>query len=721
MQKEGRQMNKKEKQGKKPKREKKPRQEKKGFQFADWDYDMVDESIPNLPASWVGFWAWRIRRMFLGLKLSKSTFLLLLKALLAFVAISAASYYFNIFFWAWINDSMWIGWGKGYGNIAGFLIPGGAFNTGNGIIGLEPIAALLDLLFKRGGSYSVPNGLLAWPFTLAVGCLATYLISNILTRGPAGILRDLAGIPVYLHHYAGRGSKKFWRFLLEGVFYATVLGFVVVNPFAVPLLGAYILLCFGQEANNPRVFSLFLRRCRLYKKAKKGKGEAGEKPLLADTMLQIFSLGLGLFVYSLLNLLVWNLFGYHFFARLIFSLLLGGMTLTLSGGSRRRKLGKAMGMLAITTGVLAVSHVTAFAHDGGASESGGTWSGLKRNAGFSDMDASSKLGVAGLNIGALHASRLVNYADILMDSKTRLTATDQFILDRMFNMYDRYYRGEPVSVEEFNSLRDLYIKNLNGQLSDDVNYQRSWGETLWDDTKTALSNSFREFAEGQTINSVIARLPLGVATYGYSELALAPFGAAYDAYGRVQSGNSNAWSVWSGTMGNQIFNLALGEACGRAVGSASGAMYNAMAGASGAVRSLQSSSAQWMGSASNSISRSTASFVNSVSRGVQGMADTLSQMGQYANVSGSQRFYSQSWDHGVVNVMNETVNSAAGTAATGAAGQAISSWSQGSGGSSGGTSGGSSGGSSSGGSSSGGGSDGTLWGARQQYADEFGF
>ena len=120
------------------------------------------------------------------------------------------------------------------------------------------------------------------------------------------------------------------------------------------------------------------------------------------------------------------------------------------------------------------------------------------------------------------------------------------------------------------------------------------------------------------------------------------------------------------------------------------------------------------------------------------MADTLSQMGQYANVSGSQRFYGQSraaqelrgtspmhaqasWDHGVVNVMNETVNSAAGTAATGAAGQAISSWFQGSGGSSGGTSGGSSGGSSSGGSSSGGGSDGTLWGARQQYADEFGF
>ena len=114
MQKEVRQMNKKEKQGKKPKREKKPRQEKKGFQFADWDYDMVDESIPNLPASWVGFWAWRIRRMFLGLKLDKATLLTLLKALLAFVAISVASYYFNIFFWAWINDSMWIGWGKGY-------------------------------------------------------------------------------------------------------------------------------------------------------------------------------------------------------------------------------------------------------------------------------------------------------------------------------------------------------------------------------------------------------------------------------------------------------------------------------------------------------------------------------------------------------------------------------------------------------------------------------
>ena len=547
---------------KKEKQIKQPKQEKKGFQFADWDYDTISGSIPNLPASWIGFWAWRIKRIFLGLKLSKSAFLLLLKALLAFVAVSAASYYFNIFFWAWLNDSMWIGWGKGYGNVAGFLIPGGAFNTGNGIIGLEPLAVFLNLFFKQGSNYSVPNGLLAWPFTLAVGCLVTYLISNILTRGLTGVLRDVAGIPVYLHHYAGRGSKKLWKFLLEGVFYATVIGFVVVNPFAVPLLGVYILLCFGQEADNPRVIGLFLRRCRLYKKAEKGGGKAGEKPLLADTMLQIFSLGLGFFVYSLLNLLVWNLFAYHFFARLIFSLLLAAMTLTLSGGARRKKLGKAMGMMAITTGVLALSHVTAFAHDGGASESGGTWTGLTRNAGFKDMDASSKLGVAGMNIGAAHATRLVNYADILMDSKTRLTATDQFILDRMFNMYDRYYRGEPVSMDEFNSLRDLYIKNLNGQLSDDVNYQRTWAQGFWEDTGTAFSNGFRELVEGQTVNSAIARVPLGVATMGYSEMAIAPFGAAYDAYSRVQSGNTNAWSVWSGTMGNQIFNLAVGEACG---------------------------------------------------------------------------------------------------------------------------------------------------------------
>ena len=718
---------------KKEKQIKQPKQEKKGFQFADWDYDTISGSIPNLPASWIGFWAWRIRRIFLGLKLSKSAFLLLLKALLAFVAVSAASYYFNIFFWAWINDSMWIGWGKGYGNVAGFLIPGGAFNTGNGIIGLEPIAAFLNLLFKRGGSYSVPNGLLAWPFTLAVGCLVTYLISNILTRGLTGVLRDVAGIPVYLHHYAGRGSKKLWKFLLEGVFYATVIGFVVVNPFAVPLLGVYILLCFGQEADNPRVIGLFLRRCRLYKKAEKGGGKAGEKPLLADTMLQIFSLGLGLFVYSLLNLLVWNLFGYHFFARLIFSLLLAAMTLTLSGGARRKKLGKAMGMMAITTGVLALSHVTAFAHDGGASESGGTWTGLTRNAGFKDMDASSKLGVAGLNIGALHASRLVNYADILMDSKTRLTATDQFILDRMFNMYDRYYRGEPVSMDEFNSLRDLYIKNLNGQLSDDVNYQRTWAQGFWEDTGTAFSNGFRELVEGQTVNSAIARVPLGVATMGYSEMAIAPFGAAYDAYSRVQSGNTNAWSVWSGTMGNQIFNLAVGEACGAGVGQAMSGAFRAMSGASGAVRSLQSTAANWMSSARNNVSRSTASFVNSVAHSMESMANSVSQMGRYAEVStGGENIFRQSraaqslrdsspmhsqaaWDQGVVHAMSETASGTASTAASGAVGGAAAPYMSGGSSPASGTSAGSS---ASGGSS---GSDGTLWGARQQFASEFGF
>ncbi len=716
---------------KKEKQIKQPKQEKKGFQFADWDYDTISGRIPNLPASWLGFWAWRIKRIFLGLKLSKSAFLLLLKALLAFVAVSAASYYFNIFFWAWLNDSMWIGWGKGYGNVAGFLIPGGAFNTGNGIIGLEPLAVFLNLFFKQGSNYSVPNGLLAWPFTLAVGCLVTYLISNILTRGLTGVLRDVAGIPVYLHHYAGRGSKKLWKFLLEGVFYATVIGFVVVNPFAVPLLGVYILLCFGQEADNPRVIGLFLRRCRLYKKAEKGGGKAGEKPLLADTMLQIFSLGLGFFVYSLLNLLVWNLFAYHFFARLIFSLLLAAMTLTLSGGARRKKLGKAMGMMAITTGVLALSHVTAFAHDGGASESGGTWTGLTRNAGFKDMDASSKLGVAGMNIGAAHATRLVNYADILMDSKTRLTATDQFILDRMFNMYDRYYRGEPVSMDEFNSLRDLYIKNLNGQLSDDVNYQRTWAQGFWEDTGTAFSNGFRELVEGQTVNSAIARVPLGVATMGYSEMAIAPFGAAYDAYSRVQSGNTNAWSVWSGTMGNQIFNLAVGEACGAGVGQAMSGAFRAMSGASGAVRSLQSTAANWMSSARNNVSRSTASFVNSVAHSMESMANSVSQMGRYAEVStGGENIFRQSraaqslrdsspmhsqaaWDQGVVHAMSETASGTASTAASGAVGGAAAPYM------SGGSASGASAGSSASGDSSG--SDGTLWGARQQFASEFGF
>ena len=307
-------MNKKEKQVKKPK------QEKKGFQFADWDYDAVAESIPDLPASRVGYWAWQVRGFFRGVRPGKAFFLKLFKLFLVFAVVSAASYYFNIFFWAWINDSMWIGWGRGYGAIAGFLIPGGAYNTGGGIVGLEPIAAFSKLFANRGGYYSMPNGYLVFPFTLMVGCLATYVISRTVTRGAFGVLRDLGGIPVYLGHYAGRGSRKLWRFLLDGVFYATVIGFVLVNPFAVALLGIYILICFGQETENPRILGLFLQRCCLYKRSEKGKGEKKEKPILADVMLQTFSLGMGFLLYSLLNLVVWNLFGYHFLARLIFSL-----------------------------------------------------------------------------------------------------------------------------------------------------------------------------------------------------------------------------------------------------------------------------------------------------------------------------------------------------------------------------------------------------------------
>lgn len=716
------------------KKEKKPQQEKKGFQFADWDYDAVTEIVPNLPASRKGYWAWRIELFFKGIKPSKALFLNLLKIALVLIAVSVGSYYFNIFFWAWINDSMWIGWGRGYGDVAGFLIPGGAYNSGAGIIGLEPIAAFLGLLINRslGGSYSFPNGYLVFPFTLLVGCLVTYVISTIVTRGFLGVLRDLAGIPVYLKHYAGRGSKKLWRFLLDGVFYATVIGFLLVNPFAVVLLGVYILICFGQETGNARILNLFLKRCCLYKRAERGKGKPMEKPLLADLMLQTFSLGFGFLVYSLLNLVVWNLFGYHFFARLIFSLLLGSMALTLSGGPRRRKLGKAMGLMAVTTGVLAIGRITAFAHDGGASESGGTWSGLKRNTGFTDMDHSSKAGVFGMDIGIAEATRLRNYASILMNSRPdgRLTETDKFILDRLLGMEDRFNRGQPVSMDEYNSLRDLYIKNLNGQLSDNVNYQRDWSSGLWEDTKTALANSFQELAEGKTINSSIARVPLAVATTGYSELALAPAGAGYDAYNQVQSGNTNGWRVWSNTVGNQVFNLAVGELCGNAVGQVTSGTFRAMSGAADAVRGLQSSSARWMGSASNNISRSTASFVNSVAQGIEGIANSVSQMGRYASASGNQSIFTQSraaqslrdsspmhaqaaWDQGVVHAMTETVNNVGSTAASGAVGGAAAPYLNG------GSSGSGSAGASAGGGSSG--SDGTLWGARQQFADEFGF
>ena len=91
---------------KKEKQIKQPKQEKKGFQFADWDYDAVAESIPDLPASRVGYWAWQVRGFFRGVRPGKAFFLKLFKLFLVFAVVSAASYYFNIFFWAWINDSM---------------------------------------------------------------------------------------------------------------------------------------------------------------------------------------------------------------------------------------------------------------------------------------------------------------------------------------------------------------------------------------------------------------------------------------------------------------------------------------------------------------------------------------------------------------------------------------------------------------------------------------
>ncbi len=727
------------------KQEKRGKQEKQEntskFNYADLDYDMVMEAMPDLPKSKIKYFFWKWKMFFKRLKPSKTLFKNLLKFIVFIIVFSVIKYYFNIFFWAWINDSMWIGWGRGFGYAAGYMIAGGAFTTGDTVRGIEPIAALIEWL---SGTYtcSIPNGYLVFPFSLMVNMLGGYVIMQILSKGPISIFKDLAGVLVNLKKYRKKGSRKFWKFLVDGLFYAIVLGFLVVNPFAVFLLAIYILLCFGQGSSNARLLNLFLKRCCLYKETKDGKNE---KPSFADVMLQAFSLGAGLLLYSLLNLMVWEVFNYHFFARLLFSALLGAMCIALSGKGFRRQMAKAASICFTAIGVMAFYKLTALAHDGGASESGGTWDGLKQNAGFSDMDQSSKVDALS---NSAYFSILSDYLDTLRDGRwrdTEFTDTERFIRDKINELRNKYVEGEKITPEEFNAIRNMLLKYQNGQLSDDVNYQRGFWEGVWEDFKVAGANTIEELCRGQTPASVLCRIPLAIATNGVSEYVFTGGALAYDCYDRVNAGDPHAY-------GNVVFsnalNYAIGGVVGEATSGATSAAFRGMSNASNALQGAQNQISNWASNSSGTVSRTVTNFLQSMARSMEGSASYISQMGAYATASNSQsirslsrrisghsnmsvenarlgnteraaghaawsRFYA---DRAATAVMTETANSLASTEGSTAIGNALAPYSDvgtalnSGGASSAGASGGTSGGNS-----------GTLWGARQQFADEFGF
>lgn len=349
------------------------------------EYQRIVES-KGFPKTGVGFWFWCLRNMILGIPsalkgAAKKKFL----SFLACLAWAAALFFYNMYATCYLNDTFALERRGRWGNLTPYLMAG-TLRTPSQFKGLREDWGQIDTAF------------LIWPLWMLLTLIGRHLILQIKSKKLA-FLKNLAGIPRAVgecrQYGYGRGNQLWVPFLA-----AWILGFLIMNPVTLFLAAAYCLLIFAQK-DNGLVRFLMLWRC-----AKDRKGvEAGtrQEPRTEKYRLLFFHLGCGFLLYALISLALWHVVGYHFWIRLIVTMLMSIFALLqifLPGAwSELRKNRAARVLLLAVAGGMAAACFSArygivLADDGGWSESGQTLGGLLQNAGFSTI-----LGLTLMTIG----------------------------------------------------------------------------------------------------------------------------------------------------------------------------------------------------------------------------------------------------------------------------------------------------------------------------------
>ena len=304
---------------------------------------------------------------------------------------------FNVFFWSVMNDTMWAGrgpWGKI--SFIPYLI-GGSVYSGSGYKGATP--------FEIAGI--TPIGKVVAPLTLGLSLLFVRMTVRKQQGGPAAVSEDFASVRTVRDHYekalgvepkqAGRGmADRAGRrasdngyidlsnlsgniYMRTGLICAVVFGFLIRNPFAVPVFAILLYFSVGQGGQSDLGQMFFRVRAadsRLY------NGKKPTVPLYSEGMLIMYYMSIGLFMYTAVNVVLWFLFNYNFYFRFLVSAGLVAAIMVLGGGSRKQYAGMISFILMAAGGSLLFNCLTVFADDNGWSESGRTIGGLLHNNGF---------------------------------------------------------------------------------------------------------------------------------------------------------------------------------------------------------------------------------------------------------------------------------------------------------------------------------------------------
>ena len=154
-------------------------------------------------------------------------------------------------------------------------------------------------------------GIFAVFFSYALFRLIGVIVEKCKTQGAKTLFKDLILIPKQVIEYGKRSNKKVFDHLLFGCFSAFIIGFIIKNPFAMPLIAFYILISFTMGSDSSMIFNYYASDCA-------GKVKDGEeKPLFSDSALYVWGLGTGFLLYSVLGFYVWFRANFVFGARLV--------------------------------------------------------------------------------------------------------------------------------------------------------------------------------------------------------------------------------------------------------------------------------------------------------------------------------------------------------------------------------------------------------------------
>lgn len=349
------------------------------------EYRRIVES-EGFPRTGPGFWFWCLHKIVSGFPgmikgAAKKKFL----SAFLWLAWGAVLFFYNMYASCYLNDTFMLDRRAVWGNLTPYLMAG-TMRTPSPLKGLNADWGSIDTAF------------LVWPLLMLITLIGRHLVGQIKSR-KIGFLMDLLGIPGDADECRsmGYGSGR-QRWIVYAAVWAA--GFFLMNPVTLFLASLYCLLIFAQKENG------LVRFCMLWRCAGNRKQvEAGtrQEPRIEKYRIIFHNMGLGFLIYALVSLTLWYAAGYHFWIRLIVTMLMVIFALLQIFWPRimsdPEKMKKARTLFLLAAAGMAVAWFSSrygivLADDGGWSESGRNLGGFLQNAGFSTI-----LGLTLMTIG----------------------------------------------------------------------------------------------------------------------------------------------------------------------------------------------------------------------------------------------------------------------------------------------------------------------------------